>query len=134
MSIFRLFLFSLIIAVAVSPLAAQIPSEKTPTNILPANSERLDSSAKADFPSPNLKAGLNPASTLDRILKGDPTLQSGQFSLPRSWFQADGDSQVHTCLKMRVYKLARDGPKHGLHAPGKLFDMQPCRTLPDAQH
>ena len=110
MSIFRLVIFSLIIGVCVPTLAAQIPSNKTPTNFLPGTSEWLDSSANADFPALNLKAGPNPSSALDRILSGDYTLRSDKFILPHSWLRADGDSQVRTCLKMRVYKLARDGP------------------------
>lgn len=107
MTIFRLLPLALLIAVGVGTSTAQSSPENSPANILPGNSEWLNPSASGNFLSPDFKANLNP---LERILTGDYSPQLNQFGLPLALLRAELDSQVHFCLKMRVYKVARDGP------------------------
>ncbi|MFZ0420250.1 MAG: hypothetical protein WAM04_19255 [Candidatus Sulfotelmatobacter sp.] len=109
MSVFRLLQFSLVIAVGVATLAAQSSSDKIPAAIQSSDSSQVDSSARTDLLSPNLNAGLNPPNPLDRILIGDYRPQLSQFSVPQILraYPEKGDGD---CLKMRTYKVARDGP------------------------
>jgi len=82
MSLFRLFALLLLIPVSVATVAAQSQS----TDPVP-----LSSSVTNGFSS-----------------------QLSQFGVPHSWLHNDSDWQSrtdNTCLKLRTYKVARDGPK-----------------------
>jgi hypothetical protein len=122
MSIFRLLSLSLLITVSVATLAAQSSPEKNPVvaqsiTITPAP---LSASNTTPF-SPNLQSGANPNAP-DRILLGDYPPRLNQFSVPRNWLHNNSDSQSLAdglCLKMRTYKVARDGPHtDATHAAG----------------
>jgi hypothetical protein len=111
MSIFRLLPLSLVLGLGVSTLAAQSSPVKNPAAIPFADSGQMDSSIGIDLLSLNLNPELNPPSPLDRILSGDYRPQLNQFSVPRLLLHSKPDLQGDTvCLKMRVYKVARDGP------------------------
>jgi len=113
MSVFRLLHFSLVIAAGVATLAAQSSSDKIPAAIQSPDSSQVDSWARTDLLAPNLNAGLNPPNPLDRILIGDYRPQLSQFSTPHRWLHVDPDWQPqadNVCLKIRTYKVARDGP------------------------
>ena len=46
--------------------------------------------------------------------------------MPHAWLHNDSDWQSRTddpCLKLRTYKVARDGPQDGFHASAVLFDL-----------
>ncbi|MGA2021342.1 MAG: hypothetical protein ABSH02_12185 [Candidatus Sulfotelmatobacter sp.] len=109
MSIFRLFSLSLVVVAGVATLTAQSSSDKIPAAIQSPDSSQVDSSARTDLLSPNLNAGLNPPNPLDRILIGDYRPHLSQFSVPHILraYPEQGDG---ACLKMRTYKVARDGP------------------------
>jgi len=134
MSIFRLLQFSLVIAAGVATLAAQSSSDKIPAAIQSPDSSQVDSWARTDLLAPNLNAGLNPPNPLDRILIGDYRPQLSQFSTPHRWLHVDPDWQPqadNVCLKIRTYKVARDGPhSDSTHPTG--YNMHSCGALPDA--
>ena len=112
MSIFRLLPFSLVIAAGVVTLAAQSSPERSPAAIQSADSVQLDASTSTNLPSPNLQAELNPQDPLDRIHIGDYNPRLNRFGGPHVLLQMDPDWQGdNVCLKMRTYKVARDGPK-----------------------
>ncbi len=97
MSVFRLLPFSLLIAVAVSPVAAQSAPEKAPLASLSADSVPL--STRTGEHSPRLN----------------------QFGVPRVWLvNPDGQEQGDTlCYTMRSFKVARDNPQSdSTHAAG----------------
>ncbi len=82
MSLFRLLPLSLLIAASVATLAAQ---------------------SKA----------TNPA-TLSSSVTNRFFSQPSQFGVPHTWLHNDSDWQSRTdniCLKLRTYKVARDGPR-----------------------
>lgn len=88
MSIFRLLPLVLLIAVSAPNLGAQSAPEKNSISAQSSNPGQLSSSA-ANHSSPQLT----------------------QFNVPHTWLHTEPDTQADTiCLKMRVYKLARDGP------------------------
>jgi hypothetical protein len=122
MSIFRLYLLpiSLVLGLGVTTLAAQSAPEKKPTTIPFADSGQVDSSTGTDLLSLNLNTELNPPSPLDRIVSGDSHPQLSQFSVPRMLLHNQPDLLADSvCLKMRVYKVARDGPNtDSVHAVG----------------
>jgi hypothetical protein len=119
-SIFRLLPFSLLITVGVATLTAQSAPEKNSFGIQPAEAVALSSSSANPFSS-NFQTGLNP-NAADRILLGDYRPQQSQFSVPRHWLHNNSDWQLpadSVCLKMRTYKVARDGPRtDSTHAAG----------------
>lgn len=124
MSIFRLLPFSLLIAAGVATLAAQSSPEKTPGVIRSPDSEWTNSSASTYLRFPNLNAEPNQSNPLERILIGDYRPQLSQF-VPHTLLHTDPDGQPqgndgdNTCLKMRVYKVARDNPQSdSTHAAG----------------
>jgi hypothetical protein len=119
MSIFRLLPFSLLIAVGVASVAAQSSPEKTPAAAIQSpDSGETNSSPSVDLLSPNLKAGVNASNSLDRILSGDYRPQLNQFSMPYI-FRSQPEQEDELCLKMRIYKVARDDPhSDSTHAAG----------------
>jgi hypothetical protein len=120
MSVFRLLHFSLVVAAGVATLAAQSSSDKIPAAI--QSSDSAQAAARTNLLSPNLNSDLNPPNPLDRILIGDYRPQLNQFTAPRRWLHIDPDWQPQddgACLKMRTYKVARDGPhSDSTHAAG----------------
>jgi hypothetical protein len=116
MSIFRFLSFSLVIAAGVATAAAQSSPEKSPTTESTATAE-YDSSVTNLFPS--LRAERN-SNALDRIRVGDYSPDRSEFSTPRGWLRTNTEPQDGgACLKMRVYKLARDGPNSdSMHPAG----------------
>ena len=127
MSIFRLLPFSLVIAVGVATLTAQSSPSRIPSNILPGNTEWLDSSTSTNLPSPNLQAELNPQDPLDRIHIGDYNPRLNRFGGPHVLLHTEPDSQSdNVCLKMRTYKVARDGPKTDSTHPSGYSTCQPA--------
>ena len=132
MSVFRLLPFSLLIATGVATLAAQSSPEKTPANILPGKTEWLNSSASANPISPDVRAGLNPPSPLDRILVGDYRPHLNQLNVPRSRLQTEIDVQSQDdtlCYSIRNYKVARDGPQSDSTHPAGYATCQPARRF-----
>jgi hypothetical protein len=107
MSVFRLLHFSLVVAAGVATLAAQSSSDKIPAAI--QSSDSSQAAARTNLLSPNLNSDLNPPNPLDRILIGDYRPHLSQFSVPHILraYPEQGDG---ACLKMRTYKVARDGP------------------------
>jgi hypothetical protein len=111
MSLFRLLALSLLGAVSVATVVAQTAPEKTPVvaqSIAPAQSRASNTNPF----SPDLQSGANPNAP-DRILLGDYRPQLSQFSVPHTWLHSQADLQPPAdglCLKMRSYKVARDGP------------------------
>jgi hypothetical protein len=90
MTLFRLLPLPLLIAACATMLSAQRLPEK--------NSAAVQSTD----PVPLTSSVTNPFSP-----------QSSQFNLPHTWLHNNSDwqSQADTgCLKMRTYKVARDGP------------------------
>jgi hypothetical protein len=120
MSIFRLLPFSLLMAAGVATVPAQSAPEKNSVVIQAITPAQLSASNTNPF-SPNLQSGANPNAP-DRILLGDYRPRQGQFSGPRNWLHNNSDwpSQADgLCLKMRTYKVARDGPHtDATHAAG----------------
>jgi hypothetical protein len=113
MSIFRLLPLSLAIAAGVATLAAQTLPEKNPAAVQSVDAGQVSSSGSVDLLSPNLKAEPNLRNPINRILVGDYRPRLSQFSVPEILLQMDPDWQMPgdtACLKMRVYKVARDGP------------------------
>src|ERR1017187_9911913 len=130
MSIFRLLPFSLVIAVGVATLTAQSSPSRIPSNILPGNTEWLDSSTRTNLPSPNLQAGLNALDPLDRIRIGDYNPRLNRFGGPHVLLQMDPDWQGdNVCLKMRTYKVAPPGPKTESTHPFRYFPRPPAAAL-----
>ena len=119
-SIVRLLPVSLLIAVSVATLTAQSSPEKNSPAIQPSGAVGLNSSSANPFSS-NFQTELNP-NAADRILLGDYRPQQSQFSVPRNWLHNNSDWQSpadNVCLKMRIYKVARDGPRtDSTHAAG----------------
>ena len=117
-SIVRLLPFSLLIAVSVA--TAQSSPAKNSPEIQATEAVALSSSSANPFSS-NFQTGLNP-NAADRILLGDYRPQQSQFSVPRHWLHNNSDWQLpadSVCLKMRTYKVARDGPRtDSTHAAG----------------
>ena len=120
MSIFRLLPLSLLITVSVATLAAQSSPEKNPVVAQSITPAQLSASNRNPF-SPNLQSGANPNAP-DRVLLGDYRPRLNQFSVPRNWLHNNSDWQPQAdglCLKMRTYKVARDGPHtDATHAAG----------------
>jgi hypothetical protein len=114
MSIFRLLAFSLVIAAGVATLAAQSSPEKNPAaTIQSGDYGQISSSSRVDLLSPNLKAEPNLRNPINRILVGDYRPHLSQFSVPQALLQMGSDLPMPSdtaCLKMRVYKVARDSP------------------------
>jgi hypothetical protein len=111
MSFFRLLSFSLLIAASIATLSAQSTPEKNSPGIQSADPIQLRSSSTNPF-SLNMQSA-NPNAP-DRILLGDYRPQQSQFSVPRHWLHNNADWQSpadNVCLKMRIYKVARDGPR-----------------------
>jgi hypothetical protein len=117
MSIFRLVSSSLLILVIVATLAAQSAPDKS--SLVASLNEPAQLSSSSANPFSNFQTGLKP-NAADRILLGDYRPKQSQFSVPRNWLRTKPDSQDdHVCLKMRVYKLARDGPNtDSMHPAG----------------
>jgi hypothetical protein len=120
MSIFRLLPLSLLITLSVARLAAQSSPEKNPDVAQSLPPAQLSASNRNPF-SPNLLSRANPNAP-DRILLGDYGPRQSQFSVPRNWLHNNADWQPQAdghCLKMRTYKVARDGPHtDATHAAG----------------
>jgi hypothetical protein len=98
MSIFRLLpFFALLIATSATNLAAQSVHEKNSVAVQSSDSVQWNSSAANRF-----------------------SLQSSQFGVPHTWLHAKPDSQSDAiCLKLRIYKVARDGPNtDSMHPAG----------------
>jgi hypothetical protein len=127
MSIFRLLALSLLILVNVATLAAQSAPNTTPFIARSAEPVPFISPSANPFSS-NLQTGLNP-NRPDRILLGDYRPQQSQFSVPRNWLRNNSDWQSqadNVCLKMRTYKVARDGPRSDSTHPVGYSTCQPA--------
>ncbi|MGB0009628.1 MAG: hypothetical protein WA474_01110 [Candidatus Sulfotelmatobacter sp.] len=120
MSIFRLLPLSLLVLFVVATLAAQSAPNTTPFIARSTEPAPFISPSENPF-SPNLPSVANPNAP-DRILLGDYRPQQSQFSVPRNWLRNNSDWQSQAdsvCLKMRTYKVARDGPHtDSTHAAG----------------
>ncbi|MFZ0818192.1 MAG: hypothetical protein WAM78_21880 [Candidatus Sulfotelmatobacter sp.] len=122
MLISRLLPVSLLVVISVATVAAQTPSAKIPTDVLPGNSEWLNSPATTLLPEPNPETGLNSANPLDRIHIEEYSPRSAQFSVPlfllrNQDLQPLDDNSL--CYTMRSYKVARDNPRSdSTHAVG----------------
>jgi hypothetical protein len=123
MSIFRLLPFSLLIATAVSPLAAQSSPEQTPVAMQSADSRQQNASASPDLLLlfPDLKTEQSQPEPMDGIRIGEYHPRLSQFAPPRTLLM-DPDWQAQDdglCLKLRTYKVARDDPhSDSTHAAG----------------
>ncbi len=105
MLIFRLSLFSFLIAMSVTTVAAQ-SSPLQPGQLSTSSPDVFASSAKNNAN----------ASPMDRILLGDYRAHSSQFSAPQI---KQDDPESVSCLKMRTYKVARDNPRSdSMHPAG----------------
>jgi hypothetical protein len=126
MSIFRLVPSSLLIPVIVATLAAQsAPDKSSSVASLSEPSPLVSSSAN---PFSNLQTGLQ-RNAADRILLGDYRPRQSQFSVPRNWLRNNSDwrSQADSvCLKIRTYKVARDGPATDSTHPAGYSTCQPA--------
>jgi hypothetical protein len=120
MPIFRRLPLSLVIFAAVATLTAQSAPEKTPATILSSDSDPLNTSANSDLLSLYPILESNPPDALDRIVSGDYSLRPAQLSIPRKFItNMDSTQSDAVCLKMRVYKVARDGPNtDSMHPAG----------------
>jgi hypothetical protein len=116
MSIFRLLPFSLVIAVGVA--AAQSSPEKTPVAVPSADSIQQNSSSTANPVSSSSKPESSAQKPLDRIRieQERKLVAAAQQELAAFELIARDDT---SCLKMRVYKVARDDPhSDATHAAG----------------
>ena len=127
MSIFRLSPLSLLILVIVAPLAAQSAPNTTPFIVRSTEPAQFTSPSANPFSS-DLQTGLKP-NAADRILLGDYRPRQSQFSVARNWLRnnSDWESPADTvCLKMRTYKVARDGPRSDSTHPAGYTTCQPA--------
>jgi hypothetical protein len=130
MSIFRLLPLSLLITVSMAALAAQSSPEKNPVVAQAITPAQLSASNRNPF-SPNLQSGANPNAP-DRILLGDYRPRLSQFSVPRNWLRNNSDWQSQAdglCLKMRTFKVARDGPHSDSTHPVGYSTCQPAKRF-----
>jgi|SRR5579863_2086620 len=120
MSIFRLLPLSLVIAAGAATLTAQSAPEKAPATIQSPDSGQLYTAADGKMLSPYPIVESNSPNTLDQILGGDSSLRPTQLNLPRKFIiNMDSPQADAVCLKMRVYKVARDGPNtDSIHPAG----------------
>ncbi|HXO35626.1 MAG TPA: hypothetical protein VN901_25080 [Candidatus Acidoferrales bacterium] len=120
MSIFRLLPISLLITLSVATLAAQSSPEKNSV-VVQSVQTRQRTFPSTNLFSSNLQTGLKP-NAIDHILLGDYRPRLSQFSVPRNWLHNNSDWPSPAdglCLKMRTYKVARDGPHtDATHAAG----------------
>jgi hypothetical protein len=130
MSIFRLLPLSLLITVSMAALAAQSSPENNPVVAQAITPAQLSASNRNPF-SPNLQSGANPNAP-DRILLGDYRPRLSQFSVPRNWLRNNSDWQSQAdglCLKMRTFKVARDGPHSDSTHPVGYSTCQPAKRF-----
>lgn len=125
MPIFRLVAFLLVIAAGVAPLAAQSLPDQNPRAIQSEDSAHLNSSADTDLLWLGLNLDFNLPTAADRIHVGDYRPQLERPSLPQTWLQSDSMAD-HVCLKMRVYKVARDGPNSDSMHPAGYTTCSPA--------
>jgi len=125
MPIFRLLVFSLVIATGVVSLSAQAPPAKIPANIAPGDSVWLNSSADTDLLSLELNPDFNPPTPTDRNHVENYRAQLERPGTPQTWLQPDSPAD-HVCLKMRVYKVARDGPNSDSMHPAGYTTCSPA--------
>ncbi|MGA8438186.1 MAG: hypothetical protein WB762_33190 [Candidatus Sulfotelmatobacter sp.] len=104
MSIFRVFSFSLLMAVSAAPVVAQT------------------SPVKAPFVMPYSDSGVS------NMGIGQSSPRLNQFDLPKVWLTApDGPLPDDTfCLTMRSYKVARDNPDSDATHPVGYSTCQPA--------
>jgi hypothetical protein len=126
MSIFRLSPLSLLILVIVATSAAQSAPSATPFIARSTEPAQFISPSANSFSS-NLQSELKP-NAADHILLGDYRPRQSQFSVPRNWLHNNSDWQSQAdsvCLKMRTYKVARDGPRSDSTHPAGYSTCQP---------
>jgi hypothetical protein len=127
MSIFRLLQLSLLVLFVAATLAAQSAPNATPFIARSTEPAQFISPSANPFSS-NLQTDLNPNAP-DRVLLGDYRPQQSQFSVPRNWLRNNSDWQSqadNVCLKMRTYKVARDGPRSDSTHPVGYSTCQPA--------
>jgi hypothetical protein len=120
MSIFRLLPLSLVIAACAGTLTAQSVPERTPAISQSSDSGQLRTAADSDLLSLHPILESDSPNALDRIVGEDYSIRPTQFSIPRKFItNMDSPQADAVCLKMRVYKVARDGPNtDSIHPAG----------------
>jgi len=80
----------------------------------------LNAAADGDLLSLYSNVDSNATNALDQILSGDYSVRPTQLSVPRKFIaNVDATQADAVCLKMRVYKVARDGPNtDSMHPAG----------------
>jgi hypothetical protein len=120
MLIFRLLPLSLVIAAGAATLTAQSAPGNAPTTIQSPDSGQLNIAADGGILSLYPILESDSPNPLDRIVSEDYSLQPTQLSIPRKFItNMDSPQTDAVCLKMRVYKVARDGPNtDSIHSTG----------------